>query len=443
MPSTVAETDTYSANIQRPNNGELADAASLLQAFQPLTNRTLYLRNRTLNGQRDITPFGADSTGTADSRTAIQAAIDAVQAGGGGTVRLPYGSYKLNTGLTLYRDVSLVGDGATLLHNHNSQNVITLDTAGSALAVPRRISGIAFESLVITSAYGIADLASATARQLIVSDCSFNWTTQNIAGSFYSLNGVSTSRVAFERCNVRSRAGGDPLVFMAGGSNSYLEIAGGQYRMADTYAESLIFINNTPADIHHAFIDETGHNSGTAYGIEVSGTTDKRISNCRFFQSGLGASIKAAGRLVETDSDWLAGTAYEIPAALNTRSRLSGGNPLVVNSNSTSSISLGALGTGVRAISYVLTGAFGGGGPTFDMPPAVFENQRLTLTVANRSSDTGNWSGVAFTGGGQGNAGVTNYNRGRTWEFVALDIDQDGTLDWIIASDVSYDWIVP
>lgn len=43
----------------------------------------------------DVTAYGADSTGKNDSTAAIQSAIDAVEAAGGGTVYLPEGTYKV------------------------------------------------------------------------------------------------------------------------------------------------------------------------------------------------------------------------------------------------------------------------------------------------------------------------------------------------------------
>ena len=43
----------------------------------------------------NVLDYGADSTGANDSTSAIQSAIDAVEAAGGGTVYLPEGTYKV------------------------------------------------------------------------------------------------------------------------------------------------------------------------------------------------------------------------------------------------------------------------------------------------------------------------------------------------------------
>lgn len=55
-------------------------------------------------------PFSADNTGTFDSTAAIQAAIDACYAAGGGTVFLPVGVYKITAGITVKAFVTLRGD---------------------------------------------------------------------------------------------------------------------------------------------------------------------------------------------------------------------------------------------------------------------------------------------------------------------------------------------
>ncbi len=66
-----------------------------------------------LLGAFDVTTYGADPTGGADSTPGIQAAIDAAELAGGGIVHLPEGSYRAD-GLLLVdgTGVLIVGDGA-------------------------------------------------------------------------------------------------------------------------------------------------------------------------------------------------------------------------------------------------------------------------------------------------------------------------------------------
>lgn len=57
-------------------------------------------------------PYLAAGNGVADDTAAIQAAIDACTAAGGGVVYLPKGTYKITAALVLKAGVSLVGDGS-------------------------------------------------------------------------------------------------------------------------------------------------------------------------------------------------------------------------------------------------------------------------------------------------------------------------------------------
>jgi hypothetical protein len=72
-----------------------------------------------LNGIVSVLQFGADPTGGTDSTPQIQAAINAVQAQGGGTINFPAGTFKclneivLNPiGALLFHDIYLQGSGA-------------------------------------------------------------------------------------------------------------------------------------------------------------------------------------------------------------------------------------------------------------------------------------------------------------------------------------------
>lgn len=68
--------------------------------------RTLASR---LEDRVSVLDFGADPTGVDDSTAAIQAAIDAVYAAGGGEIWVPAGTYKTSSTIYLKRHTSLVG----------------------------------------------------------------------------------------------------------------------------------------------------------------------------------------------------------------------------------------------------------------------------------------------------------------------------------------------
>ena len=63
------------------------------------------------NGFFFVRAFGAVGDGTTDDTTALQAAIDAASAAGGGTVFLSAGFYKITTALSVTSNVSFLGAG--------------------------------------------------------------------------------------------------------------------------------------------------------------------------------------------------------------------------------------------------------------------------------------------------------------------------------------------
>lgn len=59
----------------------------------------------------NVLDYGADNTGGTNSATAINAAIDAVAAAGGGTVYFPAGTYRTNSSIVIKDKVTLQGEG--------------------------------------------------------------------------------------------------------------------------------------------------------------------------------------------------------------------------------------------------------------------------------------------------------------------------------------------
>lgn len=126
----------------------LSSAGSSLVGFiQSGTGATYRTVQSKLRDTVSVKDFGAVGDGVANDTAAIQAAIDAVAAAGGGTVLVPKGSYVCTTTITLKRGVNLVGEGT--VHHAFYVNPAYTKT-GSVLLVTGPASGdcIKFESNV-------------------------------------------------------------------------------------------------------------------------------------------------------------------------------------------------------------------------------------------------------------------------------------------------------
>ena len=71
-------------------------------------------------GGFSVKAFGAKGDDTANDSPAIQAALDAAKAAGGGVVYFPPGTYRTPQPMTIWDDTTLVGDGATLKRGYTS-----------------------------------------------------------------------------------------------------------------------------------------------------------------------------------------------------------------------------------------------------------------------------------------------------------------------------------
>lgn len=100
-----------------------------------------------LNGASfNVLDYGADATGATDTTTAIQAAITAANAAGGGTIVFPKGTYLVGTttSLTLQSNISLLGEGsASIIKLANNSSI----SASSALFTATSKTGISVRNL--------------------------------------------------------------------------------------------------------------------------------------------------------------------------------------------------------------------------------------------------------------------------------------------------------
>ena len=91
------------------SDGLTSTDLSFIQSGTGATSRTVQAKLRDTVSVKD---FGAVGDGTTNDTAAIQAAIDAIAAAGGGAVLVPRGNYRLQSTLTIPGLVRLVGEGA-------------------------------------------------------------------------------------------------------------------------------------------------------------------------------------------------------------------------------------------------------------------------------------------------------------------------------------------
>lgn len=86
--------------------------------------------NRMIEGSTvNVVDFGADPTGTSDSSTAIQAAIDSITEFENGRVVFPRGTYNVGSGIsTNGRALHIEGNGSTLNLTANASYLLTVNT---------------------------------------------------------------------------------------------------------------------------------------------------------------------------------------------------------------------------------------------------------------------------------------------------------------------------
>ena len=94
---TAWRSTLYPANWQPPSAAVSFASAKLIQDFSYAGYRRGEVMLPTITGPVfDVTQYGADPTGATDSTTAIQSAINAAAAAGGGVVFLPAGEFRVS-----------------------------------------------------------------------------------------------------------------------------------------------------------------------------------------------------------------------------------------------------------------------------------------------------------------------------------------------------------
>jgi len=190
----------YPSGWQPPTNGAVSfETNKLIQDFSYAGYKAGETALPTISGplfNASLAPYNADKTGTSDTTTAIQSAINAAKAAGGGVVFLPAGLYSIspqgaNTYALLVNSSNVVlrgaGVGATFLLNTStnmrSKSIILLNGSSSAgfyssgaasTTISQDLLGPTME-IPVTSTSGFA-----TGQWVVVrADCTDAWITEH------------------------------------------------------------------------------------------------------------------------------------------------------------------------------------------------------------------------------------------------------------------------
>lgn len=289
MPTAATDTDVFTSTVQRPNNGENADSASLSQGFNPLTQRTRYLYNRSRSNLHDVTraPYNADPSGAVSSQAALAAAIAAAFATSG-DVFIPPGTY-LYTGITIPQGVNIYAAQDVHLVNTGAGNSVVFTDPNDG--PPSIIEGIRFHSTSVTTATAVVNNADARA---IFYRCAWNG---YVAGGGYLTNlqgyialvNSADSDLQFVDCRIITGGTLKALYAMLG----KIRMLRGMLWMPATYADSLAYADPTgQVELDDVQIDVYGHTTGSAQILyNASATARTAMRNCIINGTGAGGTI--------------------------------------------------------------------------------------------------------------------------------------------------------
>lgn len=239
---------------------------------------------RIIGAWENVLGYGAVGDNSTDDATAIQAAIDAVNSAGGGTVYFPPATYKIASSLTIYTDVRLLGAGSysTAIHYTGSGTAIAQSTPGT------RIYGVIIEHLSVTGsasgAIGIdMDAVSLGAMNDVV-------VTGFTAGTGIRFNSSATGLALYNtltHVTVTSCATGLALTGESANENT---VVGGNFRGCTTHGI------NISASNHNKIIGCALESNGV--GVYITATTTdtdgNSIVSCRFESNTTGIEVASS-----------------------------------------------------------------------------------------------------------------------------------------------------
>lgn len=193
--------------------------------FNVLVNSSSVSLSTALSGSSafyNVRSYGAVGNGVTDDRAAITAAIAIAQAGGGGIVFFPAGTYRITAAFPLPGNILLMGGGG-------KSSKLAIDSGASAgiLTLPGNSEGQIAGAVgmwfgaINGAAPGIIITASnISTGEFHFADCVFgsDVLTNNSVYSAPATNPTSALKVVFDRCYMKVSAGASSIIAQLGGA---------------------------------------------------------------------------------------------------------------------------------------------------------------------------------------------------------------------------------
>jgi Pectate lyase superfamily protein len=298
-----------------------------------LTNATVSLSKLTLRGWYNIIDFGAVGNGVADDTAAIQAALSAANANGGGIVIFPTGTWKTTATLNLGVNTIVLGSGRTVC------NLLWTATSTPALSLASAVGATAggIYDLIISAA------AVATAPAILLAQpYDYNLerlvTTGGVPGAFNAFSaiqiGASTADTAVNifmhdllltsNCNavdwVAGNGGGLYVQNVVASGAGLAGSWGWRFAGALTNVETIMFsgggtgnyaygliINPSAGFVQSGFFQHYLFDANTTFGVYLKADGASTIQRIKFAQTwingGVIAFLAGAGGMTGTIQD--------------------------------------------------------------------------------------------------------------------------------------------
>lgn len=329
--------------------------------------------------------YGATGDGITNDQSAIQAALAAAVAAGGGTVFFPKGTYLISSAMEWDHRVAMMGVGqdVSIITTNSASNArMVTFTTGTIRSLPVKISGMTFQSTQTNSGEIIY---STVPVNLLVENCNLGATATS-TGTLISVAGASILAVSGGRLTINSTAGTAITTALAGRTmitNTVVAPTNTSY--TGSALKLTGYITMTGVELDFSSVTLTSPN----YAIELQNADDSlRITGTTVYSTSQYPNYGL--RLFAGAQVWAAGNGlsgftgvYSIASGV-----LQSGSYLEMGAadNVTSALTTHTIPSSVSGAGYRLTGTV----PTLTLPTAFFPGQRLTVGVENKSGSA--WS---------------------------------------------------